>query len=322
MARRLRLWSGLILFVFVGTHLLNHALGVISLGAAEAGRFVFMTIWRNSVGSLLLYGALITHIALVLMALYQARHLRLPRWEIVRLALGLAMPLTMVGIAVPTHFLTGLDWTTSFLIGAILSPTDPVFASAIVGRTDVPLRLRRLLNVESGLNDGLALPFVLIFLATAANRNTDFATIAVELVLGLAVGIVIPAVIALAWRLKALTAEPRLQALGPLAIAVILVFLVSFRATGIVAVAIPLSIVATFILLYFSGQTLNVFTLGGLALGVGRLVDDSIVELENIHRHLALTDNREKAVLDAAQEVAMPILVSTITTVPTSPPAT
>ncbi|MCW5834095.1 MAG: efflux RND transporter permease subunit, partial [Labilithrix sp.] len=102
---------------------------------------------------------------------------------------------------------------------------------------------------------------------------------------------------------------------GLLAIAVILVFLVSVRATGIVAVAIPLSIVATFILLYFSGQTLNVFTLGGLALGVGRLVDDSIVELENIHRHLATTRDRRRAVLDAAEEVAMPILVSTITTV-------
>jgi hydrophobe/amphiphile efflux-1 (HAE1) family protein len=102
---------------------------------------------------------------------------------------------------------------------------------------------------------------------------------------------------------------------GLLAVAVILVFLVSFRATGIVAVAIPMSIIATFILLYFFNQTLNVFTLGGLALGVGRLVDDSIVELENIHRHLQFTPNRRKAVLDAAQEVAMPILVSTITTV-------
>ncbi len=102
---------------------------------------------------------------------------------------------------------------------------------------------------------------------------------------------------------------------GALAIAVILFFLVSLRATGIVSIAIPLSIVATFILLYFSGQTLNVFTLGGLALGVGRLVDDSIVELENIHRHMALTTDRKKAVLDAAQEVAMPIFVSTVTTV-------
>jgi hydrophobe/amphiphile efflux-1 (HAE1) family protein len=102
---------------------------------------------------------------------------------------------------------------------------------------------------------------------------------------------------------------------GLLAVLVILVFLVSLRATGIIAVAIPLSIMATFVLLYFSGQTLNVFTLGGLALGVGRLVDDSIVELENIHRHLALGQDRKTAVLAAAQEVAMPILVSTITTI-------
>ena len=102
---------------------------------------------------------------------------------------------------------------------------------------------------------------------------------------------------------------------GLLAVAVILIFLLSLRATAIIGVAIPLSIVATFILLYFTGQTLNVFTLGGLALGVGRLVDDSIVELENIHRHLALGQDRRSAVLAAAQEVAMPIFVSTITTI-------
>jgi hydrophobe/amphiphile efflux-1 (HAE1) family protein len=102
---------------------------------------------------------------------------------------------------------------------------------------------------------------------------------------------------------------------GLLAVAVILLFLASLAATGIIAVAIPLSIIATFILLYFTGQTLNVFTLGGLALGVGRLVDDSIVELENIHRHLAKGQDRRTAVLEAAQEVAMPIFVSTVTTI-------
>jgi multidrug efflux pump subunit AcrB len=102
---------------------------------------------------------------------------------------------------------------------------------------------------------------------------------------------------------------------GLLAIAVILLFLVNLRATGIIAVAIPLSIISTFVLLYLTGQTLNVFTLGGLALGVGRLVDDSIVELENIHRHLSAGQPRRDAVLAAAQEVAMPIFVSTITTI-------
>jgi hydrophobe/amphiphile efflux-1 (HAE1) family protein len=102
---------------------------------------------------------------------------------------------------------------------------------------------------------------------------------------------------------------------GLLAVLVILLFLASFRATAIIGVAIPLSIVATFVLLYFTGQTLNVFTLGGLALGVGRLVDDSIVELENIHRHFVVSTNRRQAVLAAAQEVAAPIFVSTVTTV-------
>ena len=102
---------------------------------------------------------------------------------------------------------------------------------------------------------------------------------------------------------------------GLLAVAVILIFLVSFSATGIIAIAIPLSIIATFVLLFFTGQTLNIFTLGGLALGVGRLVDDSIVELENIHRHLVLGQDRTTAVLNAAQEVAMPIFVSTVTTI-------
>ena len=100
-----------------------------------------------------------------------------------------------------------------------------------------------------------------------------------------------------------------------LAALVILIFLRNFTSTLIISVAIPLSIMVTFIVLYFSGQTLNVFTLGGLALGIGRLVDDSIVELENIQRHLNTSPRRLDAILEAAREVAMPILASTITTV-------
>ncbi|MBI3457284.1 MAG: efflux RND transporter permease subunit [Candidatus Rokubacteria bacterium] len=101
-----------------------------------------------------------------------------------------------------------------------------------------------------------------------------------------------------------------------LAFLVILIFLRSIVSTVIIFIAIPLSILCTFIAMYFLGQTINVFTLGGLALAVGRLVDDSIVELENINRHLALPGkDRRTAVLDAAREVAMPIFVSTITTI-------
>jgi len=101
-----------------------------------------------------------------------------------------------------------------------------------------------------------------------------------------------------------------------LAFLVILIFLRSIVSTAIIFIAIPLSILGTFIAMYFLGQTINVFTLGGLALAVGRLVDDSIVELENINRHLVMPGkDRRRAVIDAAREVAMPIFVSTITTI-------
>jgi hydrophobe/amphiphile efflux-1 (HAE1) family protein len=101
-----------------------------------------------------------------------------------------------------------------------------------------------------------------------------------------------------------------------LAFLIILIFLRSFVSTVIISIAIPLSLLLTLVAMYMLGQTLNIFTLGGLALAVGRLVDDSIVELENINRHLNMPGNlRRRAVLDAAREVAMPIFVSTITTI-------
>lgn len=100
-----------------------------------------------------------------------------------------------------------------------------------------------------------------------------------------------------------------------LAATVILLFLRNLTSTLIISVAIPLSILVTFIVLFFTNQTLNVFTMGGLALGIGRLVDDSIVELENIQRHLNVDRNRWDAIVNAAREVAMPIFASTVTTV-------
>ena len=104
-----------------------------------------------------------------------------------------------------------------------------------------------------------------------------------------------------------------------LAVIVIILFLRNMRSTIIIFVAIPLSILATFIFFRFSNTSLNIMTLGGLALGVGRLVDDSIVELENISRHYTLMKSQNvsklQATLDAATEVASPIFVSTLTTV-------
>jgi CzcA family heavy metal efflux pump len=92
----------------------------------------------------------------------------------------------------------------------------------------------------------------------------------------------------------------------------ILVFLGNWRSTCIIAVSIPLSILSSIIALYFMGETLNIMTLGGLALAVGILVDDATVTIENIERHLHLGSDLHKAILDGAGEIAVPALVSTL----------
>jgi adenylate cyclase len=114
MAQRLRLISGLVLFTYVTTHLLNHALGLVSLQAAEAGRLWFLWLWRQPLGTVLLYGSLLTHLALVLAAVYRRRHFRIPHWEIVRLILGLLIPLFLLRHALGTrgaHEVAGVDDT-------------------------------------------------------------------------------------------------------------------------------------------------------------------------------------------------------------------
>jgi multidrug efflux pump subunit AcrB len=95
---------------------------------------------------------------------------------------------------------------------------------------------------------------------------------------------------------------------------VILLFLQSFRGTLIVSAAIPLSFAATLIVLYATGQTLNAFTLGGLTLAMGRLVDDAVVVLESIHRHQLKGLDTYQAALQGTNAVALPVLASTLTT--------
>ena len=113
-------------------------------------------------------------------------------WHLPGRALLLGFPLTLIGTAVAAWAFFGLTWSQALLVGAALAPTDPVFASAIVGREEVPVRLRHLLNVESGLNDGLALPFVVAFMAWAGHHEIAPVEIATELLGGVALGTVIP----------------------------------------------------------------------------------------------------------------------------------
>jgi len=94
--------------------------------------------------------------------------------------------------------------------------------------------------------------------------------------------------------------------------AMILLFLASWRSTLIIALSIPLSVLSSLAILSILGETINLMTLGGLSLAVGILVDDATVEIENVHRQMATGKALKRAILDGAQEIALPALVSTL----------
>jgi sodium/hydrogen antiporter len=115
-------------------------------------------------------------------------------WRLPARKLVLAMPITGALVAVVTHALTDLSWTESFLLGALLSPTDPVLSSSVVTNPRVPRLVRHSLNLESGMNDGLALPAVLAFSAALATNADDFVWyefVLQDVGLGLAFGLVL-----------------------------------------------------------------------------------------------------------------------------------
>jgi NhaP-type Na+/H+ or K+/H+ antiporter len=113
----------------------------------------------------------------------------LPAWRLPLRKLLFAMPITAGLVALATHALVGLDWTQSFLVGALLSPTDPVLSSAVVTNPRVPRTIRHSLNLESGFNDGLALPPVLALIAALnADHFTWWTFLLQDVGLGLAYG--------------------------------------------------------------------------------------------------------------------------------------
>jgi sodium/hydrogen antiporter len=114
-------------------------------------------------------------------------------WQLPLRKLAVAMPVTAAIVALLAHWLIGLTWTESFLLGALLSPTDPVLSSGVVTDPRVPRVIRHSLNLESGLNDGLALPAVLAFAAALEVGNSHFVWwhfVLQDIGLGLAFGLV------------------------------------------------------------------------------------------------------------------------------------
>src|SRR5919106_1458975 len=120
------------------------------------------------------------------------RELLVTHWTPAARAIVLAMPITLVLIALASKVLfDDLDWAEAFLLGAVLSPTDPVVTSAVVTSERIPATVRHTLNLESGLNDGLALPFVLFFVVLATDAGDPLlegGRLALEAGFGAAIG--------------------------------------------------------------------------------------------------------------------------------------
>ncbi len=151
--------------VMRGTVLSISVLSVgLGIGLAEAG-VVSVDAGDESVIQLITLALVLTLFA---DGMFVERELLARHWSPVALALVLAMPITMALLAGAAKLLfPELEWAEAFLLGAVLAPTDPVVTSTVVTSTKVPENVRHTLNLESGLNDGLALPFVLFFLVFA-----------------------------------------------------------------------------------------------------------------------------------------------------------
>src|SRR5262245_8931380 len=125
--------------------------------------------------------------------MYVERELLRRQWSPVARALMIAMPITMALLALAGKALfPDLGWAEAFLLAAVLSPTDPVVTSSVVPSRLVPDTVRHTLNLESGLNDGLALPFVLFFLVLASpggDAGAEAAKLAGEAAVGVLMGL-------------------------------------------------------------------------------------------------------------------------------------
>lgn len=142
-------------------------------------------------------------------------------WRLPFRALLVGLPLTFAVTGLLAWGLTGLRLVDAALLAAVLAPTDPVFAAAIVGREDIPFRLRHLLNVESGLNDGLALPVVIVLIDVIAKTPVHPGALTLEALGGVALGGAIGVGGALLIKAPRVRATAVYQPLGTVAIAVV-----------------------------------------------------------------------------------------------------
>ncbi len=202
---------------------------------------------------------------------------------------------------------------------------DDIRGMVILTRDSVPIYMRDIAEVTDGTEDRLQTvringrPGVQIMLSKQSGKNTVAVARAVRTEID-RINREMPAVNLIVRMDSAIFIERSIAAVQSvvlwgaiLVIAVLFAFLRNIRTTFIICTAIPISIIGTFAILYFSGYTLNTLTFGGLALGVGMIVDASIVVLENTFRHMEKGQDRLTASVDGSEEVASAIIASTLT---------
>lgn len=119
---RARMTAGIILYIYVATHLINHALGIASLETMEIGRDVFLAVWRNVLGTTILYGAVLVHVVLVLWSLYQRRTLRMSVREALQIIFGLLLPVVLLEHIVGTrvmHLIADTNDTYGYVLSTL-----------------------------------------------------------------------------------------------------------------------------------------------------------------------------------------------------------
>ena len=137
MLTTIRLTSGLVLFAYVGTHLINHSWGLASMEALNAGRDIFVAVWRSWPGTILLYGGLLTHFILILRSLYNRRSFRIRIWEAVQILLGLAIPFLLAEHALGTRGLNATigvidDYIYEILVLWVYAPEKGILQTVLL----------------------------------------------------------------------------------------------------------------------------------------------------------------------------------------------
>lgn len=233
------------------------------------------------------------------------------------------------GVVIPAGTVADGDTELSVQIGSPITTVDDLAGLPLAGPTGAVVTLGDVATVEAGPAPATSYsrldgePSLGVAVTKTPAGNTVEVSHAVQDVLddlaeqldadGVRVAVVFDQAPFIEESIEGLATEGLLGLL--FAVVVILLFLASLRSTLVSAISIPLSLLVTFVVMNVTGYTLNILTLGAMTIAIGRVVDDSIVVIENIKRHLSYGEGKREAILTAAREVGGAITASTVSTV-------